>query len=436
LNLKIRHKQRCPPKPLRQAPLLAVLVKYTRFAYFHFDLKIHFFKKKTRGFNKKKNYIKNFFSNSNSNSNSKTSKKEKKRKMSQTKKQRVNYLNHTIVRDGVTLWRCNPCDDHHPKESFGQWGLKKKMCKIAQKKRDESKNCVKCKKVRASYGLSDRGKATHCKSCKTTEMVDVVSKRCNCAEAQRAIYALPGDPPSCCKSCKQPGMVDVVNKRCAYIVDEGENNRRQCDKLAQGATDYCLEHGGGKKCERDGCGVVVYKKDKEKRFCYKHYHQFHKTEHLMRRKIKEEYFHKALVENFKQLKFTRNKALHFVKDVQPDWYILLRLFHLIIELDQGQHKDKTLYPEGKDIKKTKSIVDNLPDDRPLVLIRINPDCYINKKGEKIRGIWNHRLTKFNQDEFNRRFNLLAETIQGFLDLKQRPNEKLTEIKLFFDGFDL
>jgi hypothetical protein len=356
--------------------------------------------------------------------------------MSQTKKKQ--RVNHVIVGDdGVTLWRCNDCDDHHPKESFSTTGLKQKRCKIAQKKRNETKNCVKCKKVTASYGLSAGGKATHCKSCKTTEMVDVVHNRCNCAEAKQPTFALPGDPPSCCKSCKQPGMVDVVSKRCAYIVDEGENDRRQCDKQAQGGTDYCFEHDGGKKCERDGCGVVVYHKDKEKRFCMKHYHEFHGTENPKYLKIKEKAFNKALVENFKQLKFSWNKYLHFVK-VKPDWYVLLRLFHLIIELDQGQHKDKTLYPEEKERNKTKSIVDNLPHDRPLVLIRINPDCYTNSKGELVRGIWlnQNRATGFREDEFNRRFNLLAETIQGFLDLKQRPKQKFTEIKLFFDGFDL
>jgi hypothetical protein len=353
------------------------------------------------------------------------------------KKQRVHYLKCTIVGDdGVTLWRCNPCDDHHPEESFTPSGLKDKRCKIAQKKRDESKNCVECKKVIASYGLNDGGKATHCKSCKTDEMVDVRSKRCACPEAQRASFALPGDPPSCCKSCKQPGMVDVVSKRCAYMIED-EENQTQCDKQAIGGTDYCLEHDGGKKCERDGCGVVVYHKDKEKRFCMEHYHQFHGTENPKYLKIKEKAFHKALAERFKELRFSWNKYLHFVKYVQPDWYILLKLFHLIIELDQGQHKDKTKYPEEKERNKTQSIVDNLPDERPLVLIRINPDCYTNKKNELVRGIWlnSGKATGLQQHEFNRRFNLLVETIQGFLDLTEQPKQKLTEIKLFFDDFE-
>jgi hypothetical protein len=350
--------------------------------------------------------------------------------MSQAKKKQ--RVNHTIVRDGVTLWRCNPCDDHHPKESFTSSGLKEKRCKIAQKNRQKRCNCAE---ARIPIFAMPGDPPTHCKACKQPGMVDVVHNRCACAEAKQPIYAMPGKPPLCCKSCKQPGMIDVVHNRCAYI-DE-ENDRRQCDKQAQGGTDYCFEHDGGKKCERDGCGVVVYHKDKEKRFCMKHYHEFHGTENPKYLKIKEKAFNKALVENFKQLKFSWNKYLHFVK-VKPDWYVLLRLFHLIIELDQGQHKDKTLYPEEKERNKTKSIVDNLPHDRPLVLIRINPDCYTNSKGELVRGIWlnQNRATGFREDEFNRRFNLLAETIQGFLDLTEQPKQKFTEIKLFFDGFDL
>jgi hypothetical protein len=86
---------------------------------------------------------------------------------------------------------------------------------------------------------------------------------------------------------------------------------------------------------------------------------------------------------------------------------------------------------------TQSIVDNIPDDRPLVLIRINPDCYTNNKNELVRGIWlnSSKATGLQQHEFDRRFNLLVETIQGFLDLTERPKQKFTEIKLFFDDFE-
>jgi hypothetical protein len=38
--------------------------------------------------------------------------------------------------------------------------------------------------------------------------------------------------------------------------------RRQCEeegcaKLAQGSTGYCIAHGGGKRCQQEGCTVGV-----------------------------------------------------------------------------------------------------------------------------------------------------------------------------------
>lgn len=71
------------------------------------------------------------------------------------------------------------------------------------------KNCI-CGK-RASFGIEDR-KPSHCKTCKTDVMKDVVSKRCSCGN--RPSFGTTGNLPTHCKKCKADDMEDVRSKRC------------------------------------------------------------------------------------------------------------------------------------------------------------------------------------------------------------------------------
>jgi hypothetical protein len=68
--------------------------------------------------------------------------------------------------------------------------------------------------TRPSYSLAGDRTPTCCKKCRTSNMVDVVNKRCLCGKA-RPIFGHDGDIVStCCKSCKTAGMRDIKSLRC------------------------------------------------------------------------------------------------------------------------------------------------------------------------------------------------------------------------------
>ena len=68
-----------------------------------------------------------------------------------------------------------------------------------------------CKK-QASYNVVGL-KARWCKTHKTSEMIDVVSKTCACGK--QPIFNFPGETKRiCCVECKKPGMINAASKRC------------------------------------------------------------------------------------------------------------------------------------------------------------------------------------------------------------------------------
>ena len=73
-----------------------------------------------------------------------------------------------------------------------------------------NKKCS-CGRVRPSFGISGC-KPSHCKLCRSEEMVDVVNKRCDCGQSVPS-FGISGGQPSHCKLCKSEEMVNVRRVR-------------------------------------------------------------------------------------------------------------------------------------------------------------------------------------------------------------------------------
>ena len=86
----------------------------------------------------------------------------------------------------------------------------------------------------------------YCKDCKTSDMIDVKNKKCLCGK--QAVYNLPGKTVGvCCKVCKTPEMIDVKNKKCSC-------GNRPSFNLPGKSAIYC------KQCKTDDMVNVVDKK--------------------------------------------------------------------------------------------------------------------------------------------------------------------------------
>ncbi|AGE58117.1 hypothetical protein PBCVNW6652_740L [Paramecium bursaria Chlorella virus NW665.2] len=98
--------------------------------------------------------------------------------------------------------------------SYNILGLKPKWCK--SHKSDDminvvSKRCA-CGKI-PSYNLPGEGIGVFCKKCKTNDMINVNGKRCVCGK--QPFFNFPGETVGiCCKDCKTLEMINVVDKMC------------------------------------------------------------------------------------------------------------------------------------------------------------------------------------------------------------------------------
>lgn len=113
----------------------------------------------------------------------------------------------------VNSKRCEGCEislNH----SFGHEGEKSTHC--GKCKKDgminlSSNKCTVCQKVLASFGLN--GKRTHCKNCKTKEMVSS-SKKCIVCNIKQPNYGVDKNKPAThCATCKTQEMT-TTNKMC------------------------------------------------------------------------------------------------------------------------------------------------------------------------------------------------------------------------------
>ena len=168
--------------------------------------------------------------------------------------------------------------------------------------------------------------------------------------------------------------------------------------------------------------------DKEVRCCIRCFYHFYPSDKIPRRfKMKQHYFNDKLIKKFGADFFQYDKKIKCgCSGRKPDWFIDCFKYSIIIELDEDQHKY-----ESCDEKRMMELFTDL-GNRPLVLIRINPDKYEGKT-KKRKGCFNfdkRNLLICNEKKFNKRFNTLIEMIKYYID--NEPEKEVTMQKLFFN----
>ena len=81
-------------------------------------------------------------------------------------------------------------------------------------------------------------------------------------------------------------------------------------------------------------------------------------------------------------------------------------------------------------------------NRPLVMIRFNPDNYIDENEIKIEGCFKaltevqdmhkKRFYNINEKEWNTRICVLEKVIKEYISLGTFPSKEITDIKLFYN----
>jgi hypothetical protein len=228
-------------------------------------------------------------------------------------------------------------------------------------------------------------------------MVDVVHKKClECYKRPNYNYENETSPLYCIQHAKN-SMVDITHSKCQTPLCQTRPSNPQYD-------GYCLR-----------CFIYTFP-DKPVTRNYK---------------TKEKEVNDFINNNFS------DKSWIFDKRVQdgcslnrPDSYCDLGDKILIVETDENQH---TSYDTTCEIARLNQLSQDVYF-RPIVMVRFNPDAYINEKGIKIKSPWTIgkdgilRIT--DREEWNKRLNILKETIENSFETK--PSDLITFHYLFYN----
>jgi hypothetical protein len=146
-------------------------------------------------------------------------------------------------------------------------------------------------------------------------------------------------------------------------------------------------------------------------------------------KLKEHHFREFLREEYKEVKLIFDKSVG-ESNRRPDVLIPFGEYNITIEVDENQHR-------GYDCenRRTMEIFQDL-GNKPMVVIRLNPDCYLDSFGKRVPGCFKITKTagwKLEQTEWKRRLNIIKSKIDYFI--KNNPEKELTLIYLFYNEID-
>lgn len=305
------------------------------------------------------------------------------------------------------------CNDH---KEPGMVNVKNKSC--------QETNC----KRSPSFGFPGTKKGIFCQDHKQENMINVTSKRCAFSDCDKLPSFNFKELKSVlfCREHKEEGMVEVSSKKCYY---------KDCVKratygiLGEG-TKYCASHKEPDMIDLNNKPCVMCKLMQPS--CGKHcascfYYLFPEHQKTRNHKTKENAIMEFIKKEYPDI--ILDKVIQGgCSRKRPDGLIDLLTHSIIIEIDEDQHSS---YDKTCDNKRNMQMFEDL-GDRPLVLIRFNPDSY-TANSKKVRGCFSLSKTlgklMINDKEMKSRIPILLKTISNNLS---QPDKEITVIKLFFN----
>jgi hypothetical protein len=390
-------------------------------------------------------------------------------------------------RDSFILKKCNLCYLYQSKDNFYKGNNRCKGCYIKLKKCEHNKIKSTCRDCEGGSICKHNKIKSICRECGGRQICEHNKQRSQCKECRGASICEHSKIRSQCKECRGSQICEhnkqrSICKECkGGCICEHNKIRSICKECKGGSIcehnkikSICRECRGSQICEhnkeRSTCreckGRSICKHNKRKsdciicnpncsctecksvyvkktslcyplcQACFCNKYPDHKNSTLY--KIKERYLRDELRERFKE----HSIDMIFDKSVdggcskkRPDVLIDCLTHSIVIECDEYQHINYEC-----ENKRTMQLFKDL-GNRPLVLIRFNPDTYVDENEEKVQGcfipltkvedIHKKRFYNINEKEWVRRLNILEQKIKEYLSLDTFPNKEITEIKLFY-----
>ena len=290
-----------------------------------------------------------------------------------------------------------------------------------------------------------------CRDCGGGSICEHNRARSNCRDCGGASFCEHNRFRNSCKECKGSTICEHNNYKNRCIECRGcsicEHNKVKIQCKECRGSQIC-EHNKQKhvcvicnpSCSCQECKSILTNKRSYSyplcQACFCNKYPDHERSTLY--KIKERYLRDELRERFpnNDINMIFDKAVDGgCSNKRPDVLIDLLTHSIIIECDEHQHKNYTC-----ENKRTMQLFEDL-GNRPLVMIRFNPDNYIDENGNKVEGCFKpltevqdmhkKRFYNINETEWNRRICVLEKVIKEYIGLDTFPSKEITEIKLFY-----
>ena len=304
--------------------------------------------------------------------------------------------------------RCKKCEEELRKCKHGIRKTRCDKCGGSEYCKHKKQKC-QCKKCGGSQICEHKNLKAFCKKCNGSALCEHNTRKSYCIKCKGSQICEHNTRKSRCKKCKGSQICKhgQIKGRCHIC---GGNSLCIHCKMIQGRSRY------------------VESLDKKVRCCAGCFYNFYPNDEIPRRyKLKQHYFNEKLIEEFGADFFQYDKKIKCgCSGRMPDWFIDCYKYSIIIELDEDQHKYTSC-----DDKRMMELFTDL-GNRPLVLIRINPDKYEGRT-KKRKGCFDFdekNTLICNEKKFNKRFNTLVEMIKYYLN--NEPEKEVTMQKLFFN----
>jgi hypothetical protein len=296
-----------------------------------------------------------------------------------------------------------------------------------------AKDCV----TRATFNYKNESKGIYCSKHKKDNMINVKTKVCYVKDCRiQPVFNFPNyKRGKYCKYHKLDGMIDVKNMKC---------NEHNCNKRASFGCSknkiplYCTLHKKEdmidvrhKTCLVELCDTIVT--NKYNGYCIRCFiHLFPDEPVSCNYKTKEKAVLDYILENFKDKTIITDKKVYDgCSQKRPDIFIDLGYQVIIVEIDENQHKNYSC--ENKRIMELSQDINH----RPLIIIRFNPDEFIDSKNNSITSCWGINkkgicsIKRNKVKEWNERLMTLKQTIEYWL--KNETTKTIELVYLYYNN---
>jgi hypothetical protein len=304
-------------------------------------------------------------------------------------------------------------------------------------------NCIKCKgkgicehdrrrftcRVCQGPGICSHGKTrSYCRPCNGSRVCEHVINKSLCFECKGSQVCEHHNIRYYCIECKGGGICNHLQKRnscfecnssknCDHVIPD-----QDCSECTRKRGRVCIYH------PTSWCGNFASKKyNNYCAFCFQNL--FPDTELCRNIRTKELAMVAFVTEMFPYYEWRKNRRIpDGISQRRPDMYCDFEDFVLLIECDECKHKGYSC--------EHKRIMQLMQDAkmRPIVIIRLNPDAYVDSNGVRVPSCWTYEKSRLivndtNAKEWERRLELLAQTIID--NIKEPPQKEVTVVELFF-----